>query len=105
MRVSSSSGAIGFGSYPGKKGTVSTVKHAGKPLAGKCRFIFSRGREEWKRPKQELQIRKGAVMGSSQLQRPVSSAPSWTQPSSWKGGVERKESLEEPEIPLSTDTA
>lgn len=35
------SGAIGFGSYPGKKGTISTAKHAGKSLAGKCRFIFS----------------------------------------------------------------
>lgn len=49
--VSSSSGVIGFGSYPGKKGTVSTAKHAGKSLAGKCRLIFSRGSEEWKRPR------------------------------------------------------
>lgn len=48
---SSLSGVIGFGSYPGKKGTVSTAKHARKSLAGKCRFIFSRGGEEWKRPK------------------------------------------------------
>lgn len=32
---------IGFGSYPGKKGTISTAKHSGKSLAGKCRFIFS----------------------------------------------------------------
>lgn len=40
---------IGFGSYSRKKGTVSAAKHAGKFLAGKQRFIFSRGREEWKR--------------------------------------------------------
>lgn len=35
-----------------KKGTVSTAEHTGKSLAGKCRFIFSRGSEEQKRPKQ-----------------------------------------------------
>lgn len=51
MHVSPSSGVIGFGSYPAKKGTVSTAKHTGKSLAGKCRLIFPRGSEEWKRPR------------------------------------------------------
>lgn len=35
-----------------KKGTVSTAKHAGKSSAGKCRFPFLRGSEEWRRSKE-----------------------------------------------------
>lgn len=95
---------IGFGSYPERKRHRQLCKIHKKIFTSNLLQRLHRV----EKTQIELQRRNASLMYRSHLLRLFGSALAWTQSpvaASWNRGVEQKQSLEEPGIPLSTETA